>query len=166
MGLPASRDSLRRRRVDHSADLRNSVNGKPAQVKSAPGTFATWTTPALQQPVTVVGTPTLRVRISAPAAAQAQAAGPAGQLVLFAKILDVDKQGTASTIRGLVAPIRIQDATKPVRISLPGIVHRFAAGHSIRIVIAGASNNYRGGLVANPVSIAGGVQQVLRLPVT
>ena len=138
----------------------------PTTEQDAPGTFATWTTPALQQPVTVVGTPTLRVRISAPAAAQAQAAGPAGQLVLFAKILDVDKQGTASTIRGLVAPIRIQDATKPVRISLPGIVHRFAAGHSIRIVIAGASNNYRGGLVANPVSIAGGLQQVLRLPVT
>jgi predicted acyl esterase len=138
----------------------------PATEQDAPGTFATWTSAALKHSVKVVGVPTLHVRISAPAAAQAQAAGPGGQLVLFAKILDVNQQGTASTIKGLVAPLRIKDATKPVRITLPGIVHRFAVGHQIRVVIAGASNNYRGGLAANPVSIAGGPHQVLRLPVT
>ena len=42
-----------------------------------------------------------------------------------------------SLINGLVAPIRIPDVTQPVHIRLPGIVHRFAAGHSIRLVARG-----------------------------
>jgi predicted acyl esterase len=138
----------------------------PAPEQDGPGTAASWTSTALARPVRVVGTPVLHVQVSAPAAAQSQAAGPAGQLVLFAKILDVDASGNASLIKALVAPIRVADVTKPIRVALPGIVHRFAAHHKIRIVLSGASDNYRGGLTANPVTIAGGVGQTLRLPVT
>ena len=46
-------------------------------------------------------------------------------------------------------------------------VHRFAAGHQIRLVIAGAATNYRGGMISAPVTITGGdTGQVLTLPVT
>lgn len=129
-----------------------------------PGTAASWTGTTLSAPVDVVGSPTLNIRLSAPVAALAQAAGPAGQLVLFVKLLDVAPDGTASLIKGQVAPIRIADVNAPVQVTLPGIVHRFAAGDQIRLVIAGGAINYRGGLVANPVTISGGPGQVLSLP--
>jgi putative CocE/NonD family hydrolase len=131
----------------------------------APGTAATWTGAALTKAINVVGSPSLSVRLSAPSAAATQAAGPGGQLVLFAKVLDVAPGGKASLIKGLVAPIRIADVSKRVHVTLPGIVHHFAAGHQIRVVIAGASPNYRGGLTPTPVTIAGGTAQLLRLPV-
>jgi ABC-2 type transport system ATP-binding protein len=131
----------------------------------APGTAATWTTAALKQPVRVVGAPRLKVSLSGPVTAGTQAAGPAGQLVLFAKVLDVAPDGTATTIHGLVAPVRIADASKPVSITLPGIVHRFAKGHQLRVVVAGGSPNYRGGLTPTPVTIDSGKNQVLTLPV-
>ena len=51
-------------------------------------------------------------------------------------------------------------------VTLPGIVHRFAPGHQLRLVIAGGSTNYRGGLTPNPVSITtGSTGQMLTLPI-
>ena len=50
-------------------------------------------------------------------------------------------------------------------ITLPAIVHRFAVGHRIRLVISAPSENYRGGLVVTPVTVASGRSQVLSLPV-
>ncbi len=131
-----------------------------------PGSFASWTSAPLTAPLTVVGTPTLDVQVSAPTAALSQASGPAGQLVLFAKLYDVGADGTARLINGLVAPVRIADVTRPVRIELPGIAHRFAEGHRIALVLAGGDTNYRGGQLATPVTIStGSTSQVLTLPV-
>ena len=131
-----------------------------------PGTFASWTGAPLTAPVTVVGTPTLDVKVSAPTAELSQASGPGGQLVLFAKLYDVAPDGTARLINGLVAPARIADVTKSVHITLPGIAHRFEAGHRIALYLAGGDTNYRGGQVATPVTITtGSTAQVLTLPV-
>jgi predicted acyl esterase len=134
--------------------------------RDAPGTAASWTSAALGRPLTVVGSPVLHVRLTAPTAAATQRSGPVGQLVLFAKLLDVAPGGTAALIHGLVAPVRVADVGAPVRITLPGIVHRFAAGHRLRLVVSGGAGNYRGGLTPTPVSIAGGAAQTLRLPTT
>lgn len=114
----------------------------------------------------VAGSPTLTVRVNAPSAALTQGTGPAGQLVLFAKVLDVAPDGTASLIHGLLAPIRIPDVTRPVTVTLPGIVHQFGAGHRIKLVLAGGSINYRGGLTPTPVTVTTGDKgQALTLPV-
>jgi len=130
------------------------------------GTFASWTGAPLTAPVTVVGTPTLDVRLSAPAAALSQGSGPAGQLVLFAKLYDVGPDGTARLIHGLVAPARIADVTAAVHITLPGIAHRFDAGHRIALYLAGGDTNYRGGQLPVQVTVpTGTVDQVLTLPV-
>ena len=107
----------------------------------------------------------MRVQVSAPSAALTQALGPAGQLVLFVKVVDVAPDGTARLINGLEAPVRVPDVTKPFTVQVPAIVHEFAAGHRLRLVVAGGSVNYRGGLVATPVSIASGSAQTLSLPV-
>lgn len=140
------------------------LTGLPDLPGDSPGTFAKWSTTALASPINVVGSPVLTVRVDAPSAALTQGDGPAGQLVLFAKIIDIAPDGTASLIKGQVAPIRIPDVTKTNKVTLPGIVHRFATGHKIGLVIAGGSVNYRGGLTAVPVTIASGSGQTFVLP--
>ena len=144
-----------------------SPSGTNQSDTDAPGTYASWRGTPLGTALNVVGSPTLKFRVLAPSAAVTQAAGPAGQLVLFVKVADVAPDGTVQLIKGLVAPIRIPDVSRPVQVSLPAIVHRFAAGHRIQVVVAGASINYRGGLTATPVTIDGGDSgQTLTLPAT
>jgi len=140
------------------------TDGLP-QALDVPGTYASWTTGTLATDLDVAGAPTVRVTVQAPTAAGTQVLGPSGQVVLFVKIEDVAPDGTASLIHGLEAPVRVPDVTKPITVTLPAIVHRFAAGHAVRLVVAGGSINYRGGLVSAPVTIAGGTGQTLTLPV-
>lgn len=138
---------------------------EPLPEKDLDGTFAAWNTAELTQPVAVVGSPSLTVKVEAPVSAVSQAAGPTGMLVLFVRLQDVAPDGTVTDIRQLTAPVRVPDVTRPFTVTLPAIVHRFAAGHQVRLVVAGGSVNYRGGQLANPVTIAGGSGQTLTLPV-
>lgn len=129
-----------------------------------PGTFAAWATGPLDRPVDVVGQPKLDLTVSAPLASLTQGTDP-GKLVLFAKIADVAPDGTSTIVRNLVAPVRVPDARKPFSVTLPAFAHRFESGHRIRLIVAGGSTNYRGGLVPMPVSIKlGGAGQTLTLP--
>jgi ABC-2 type transport system ATP-binding protein len=137
----------------------------PAIEYDVPGTNATWNTSALSQKVDVVGSPKLTLQVTSPTAALSQVAGPAGQLVLFTRLQDVAPDGTATDINQLTAPVRIADVTKPFTVTLPGIVHRFAPLHRIRLIVSASSVNYRGGLTANVVTIStGSAGQVLSLP--
>ncbi|MEO6605104.1 MAG: CocE/NonD family hydrolase C-terminal non-catalytic domain-containing protein, partial [Aeromicrobium sp.] len=138
----------------------------PVPETDLPGTTASWTSAALGSKVDVVGSPKVTLTVSSPTAALTQSAGDPGKLVLFVKIADVGPDGTVSLINNLIAPVRVVDVTKPFTVTLPGIVHRFAAGHSIKLIVAGGSTNYRGGLTANVVSITtGSSAQALSLPV-
>jgi ABC-2 type transport system ATP-binding protein len=156
-GAPTSLDPL---------DVIGSYEG-PLQNEDddLPGTAATWTGTALTAPLDVAGIPTVRLQVSAPSAAATQTAGPAGQLVLFLKLEDIGSDGKAHVINGDIAPVRIPDVTKPFTVTLPGLVHRFATGDRIRLVVAGGSPNYRGGLTPTLVTISGGTGQTLTLPV-
>ena len=89
-----------------------------------------------------MGSPRLNVRISAPVAAQTQAAGPGGKLVLFTKLYDVAPDGTQTLQHRLISPVRVKDVTKPLQVDLPGVAQRFPAGHRIRLVIAGGDLAY------------------------
>jgi ABC-2 type transport system ATP-binding protein len=130
---------------------------------NAPGSYTYWASPALSGPVTVVGSPRFTVQVSTPAVLPTT--DPAGQLVLFAKLYDVAPDGTAGLINGLVAPVRIPDPSRPVQITLPAVAHQFPAGHRIEIMLAGGDVNYRGGLVATPVTVTtGATGQQLSLP--
>lgn len=135
--------------------------------RDAPGTFAAWTTKPLQRAVVSVGVPTLRLRLDSPAAEQSQAAGPAGQLLLFAKIYDVSPDGSVTLVHRLVSPTRVPDVTKPVRITLPGVVHRYRSGHRIQVVVAATDAAYRNNKVVTPVTVLTSRRDpgVLRLPV-
>jgi ABC-2 type transport system ATP-binding protein len=150
----------------HEADVLGSFAALPVEeIGDLPGTFGAWTSAPLAQGLDVVGIPTATVRVQAPVAALTQALGPTGQLVLFVKLVDVAPDGSGRMIKALEAPVRIPDVNKPVDVALPGIVHRFGEGHRVRLVVAGGSINYRGGLKPVPVTVRGGDQQELRLPV-
>lgn len=147
-------------------DAFSSYASLPSQQYDAPGTTASWQTAPLTSDLDVVGLPTVRLRVSAPASSISQAAGADGMLVLFVRLQDVAPDGTASDIRQQIAPVRIPDVTRPFTVTLPGIVHRFAAGHQVRLVVSSSSINYRGGNTTDVVTISSGSPgQVLKLPV-
>lgn len=153
-------------RVD-KADVLSGYAASPLPEDDAPGSSASFTTDDLSAPLDVVGSPRVHLSVDAPVAAGAQAAGPAGQLVLFLRLQDVAPDGTASDINALTAPVRVGDASKPFTVTLPALVHRFATGHRLRLVVAGGSVNYRGGLTPTPVTITtGSADQALTVPVT
>lgn len=156
-GLPTSFDPI---------DALGAVLGSTPTIPltDLPGTFAAWKSSALAAAVDVAGSPVLTLKVTAPTSAVTQILGAAGKLVVFAKIQDIGPDGKASLIKNQIAPVRVPDVKKPFTITMPGIVHRFAPGHRIGLVIAGGSINYRGGLVPVPVTIASGTGQTLVLP--
>jgi putative CocE/NonD family hydrolase len=119
------------------------------------GTYASFTSPPLASGVNVVGVPKLTVRLSADPAADTQASGPAGSLLVFAKVYDVAPDGSTLTLPDrLIAPVRVPDVTKPVTITLPAVVHRFAAGHRIEVVLAGSDAAYANNAVPQAVTVS------------
>jgi ABC-2 type transport system ATP-binding protein len=104
-----------------------SLGGLPAS--DAPGTSASFTSGPLVQPLVSVGIPTARLRLSHTARTD---------LVLFAKVYDVDPAGNATLVHRLVAPIRVPtDRLRPwVDVKLLGFAHRFGADHQVRVTFA------------------------------
>jgi ABC-2 type transport system ATP-binding protein len=97
-----------------------------------PGQFAAFDSGPLSSAVEVVGAPTTTIAVAA----------PGGTATLFAKLYDVAPGGGTTLPAGLVAPLALTglsaDPTRPttVPITLPGIVHRFEAGHTMRLVVS------------------------------
>ncbi|UOX99875.1 alpha/beta fold hydrolase [Blastococcus sp. PRF04-17] len=97
-----------------------------------PGQFAAFESRPLDAAVEVVGAPTVELAVSS----------PSGTATLFAKLYDVAPEGSTTLPAGLVAPLALTDLstdpTQPttVEVTLPGIVHRFEAGHTMRVVVS------------------------------
>jgi predicted acyl esterase len=140
--------------------------GKPPVFDAAP-TAAAYTTPPLPVDVNVVGIPSVTLNLFAPSAAVTQGLGPSGMVELFAKLYDVAPNGTETLIHGLVSAARVADASQPVTVQLPGIVHRFARGHQIKLVIAASDTAFHGLYLPTPVAIVTGPSNpsVLELPI-
>ena len=49
--------------------------------------------------------------------------------------------------------MRIKDLGRPVHINLPGVVHRYAAGHRIELVLASTDAAYTGSRIVNVISL-------------
>ncbi|MFT4084224.1 MAG: alpha/beta fold hydrolase [Nocardioides sp.] len=158
LGLPTTFDE-----TDVLGSFFSGANGLTGQ--SVPGTSAAWTSGTLPRRLDVVGVPTARLKVTANGADLTQGLGPAGDLVLYLKVVDVAPDGTRSAIDGTIAPVRIPDASKRFTVRLPAIVHRFAKGHRIGLVVSTGSPNYRGNVTPSDVTIAAGTGQTLGLPV-
>ncbi|MFB9390340.1 CocE/NonD family hydrolase [Streptomyces coeruleoprunus] len=133
-----------------------------------PGTHLAWTSEPLTGPVDVVGAPRATLKVTSRAAEAVQDSGDAAdRLVLFAKVYDVAPDGTQTLVNRLVAPVRVPDVTRPFTVELPGIVHRYEAGHRLRFVIAAGDTAYFGNRGIKPVTVSSAPHDtgVLRLPV-
>ncbi|CAN5480683.1 hypothetical protein BH23ACT9_BH23ACT9_02280 [soil metagenome] len=151
VGLPAA----------HSETPNFTGPGQPGALippSEVPGQHVAFTGPSLEQPLESVGVGTVRVHL---ANANSQDA------VLFAKLYDVDADGSATLIRRLVTAVRVPAESLPghVLIRLPGIVHRFEAGHSVRLVLSTTDDSYRNSPVPDQLTITTeGTQAVMLLP--
>ncbi|HVV75593.1 MAG TPA: CocE/NonD family hydrolase [Mycobacteriales bacterium] len=130
----------------------------------APGSYAHWSSAPLTHAVDVAGIPTATLHIADPTAASLI---PGTELEMFVKLYDVAPDGSITLVHRLVSPVRVLDPDKPVQVQLPGIVHRFEAGHRFELVIAATDSAYRNSNVVQPVTIKTGRAKpgVLRLPV-
>lgn len=122
-------------------------------VTDVPGTTARFATPALAEDTDVVGIPSVDLRISAPVQALAGGAADPAALALFFKLYDLAPDGGITLANRLISPVRITNPGVPVHVELPGIVHRFAKGHRIALVVAGGDAAYRGNNVPGPVQV-------------
>jgi ABC-2 type transport system ATP-binding protein len=100
------------------------------QAFDAPGTVATFDTPALTSPVDVLGIPHATFTVSSTTT----------DTVLFVKLYDVAPDGTATLVRRTVQAVRLQ--TNPVGlpalvdVDLIGAGHRWDVGHKLRLAVA------------------------------
>ncbi len=103
-----------------------------------PGQFAVFESAAFESDMQVLGAPVIDVQI----------ASSTGDAVIFGKVYDVDPDGTATLLRGLVAPIRLGglaeslDSAEPVTLTLPAIAHVFPAGHQMQVALASTDQVY------------------------
>jgi predicted acyl esterase len=128
-------------------------DAREAGAADAPGTSVAFASGPLAEDTDVVGIPRVTVRVSAPTFALSQGTNPGGKLVLIAKLYDQDAAGTSTLPKNLVSQVRVADVTKPIAIELPGIVHRFAKGHRLRLVLATSNVTSRGNNVGGPVTV-------------
>ncbi|WP_309232807.1 alpha/beta fold hydrolase [Blastococcus sp. TML/C7B] len=103
-----------------------------------PGQSARFETAPLDSAVEVVGAPSVALDVSS--------AG--GSATLFAKLYDVGPDGSTTLPARLVAPVRLTglsaDPAAPTRVevTLPAFVHRFEAGHVMRLVVSSTDQGF------------------------
>jgi len=123
-------------------------------VTDAPGATAALSTAPLAHDVDVVGIPTATLRLASPTAMAAQGGGPGGQLVAFIKLYDVAPDGSIDLPHRVISPVRIADISKPVQVSLPGLVHRFRKGHTMKLVVSLSDAAYKNNDLAQLVTLS------------
>ncbi len=130
-GTPAAISSL----PGTGSALASFANGVVAEV---PGQHADFYSKPLPATVNVVGAPQVRIKV----------ASPTGEAVVFVKLYDADPNSGLTLPDGLVAPVRLTglpptiDTAQPVTVTLPAIVHRFEAGHLLRITVSTSDQAY------------------------
>ena len=155
--------------TSHSESLLAGLIGLPDRAPyDTKGTYLGWTSAPLTAPADVVGAPKATLKVVSPKTERVQHSGDASdKLVLFAKVYDVAPDGSQKLVNRLVSPVRVPDVTRPFTVELPGIVHRYEAGHRLRFVIAASDTAYFGNRGIKPVTVvsAPGDTGVLELPV-
>lgn len=132
------------------------------------GTYLGWSSAPLTSAVDVVGAPKATLKVVSPKTERVQNSGDAAdKLVLFAKVYDVAPDGTRTLVNRLVSPVRVPDVTRSFAVQLPGIVHRYEAGHRLEFVIAASDSAYSGNRGIKPVTVVSAPEDtgVLELPV-
>ena len=132
----------------------NPPGGRPASITSvpgagglgglaaglgldAPGQTASWQSAPLPRGRELLGVGRVTVSVRS----------TNGGAVLFAKVLDVGPDGSATLPGGQVAPVRLDaigPAGRSVTITLPALAHVFPAGHRVRVALSTTDLSYAG----------------------
>ncbi|MCW2709122.1 MAG: transporter related [Frankiales bacterium] len=132
-----------------SKTITNPAGGRPASISSVPGAgsvaglagalgfdipgqSASWETPVLTKTREVLGAGTLKLHVTS----------TTGTAVLFAKVLDVAPNGSATLPNGQISSVRVRNGD--VTITLPTLAHVVPAGHRIRVAVASTDLGYAG----------------------
>jgi ABC-2 type transport system ATP-binding protein len=132
-----------------SKTITNPAGGRPASISSVPGAgsisglagalgldipgqSASWETPVLTKTREVLGAGTLKLHVTS----------TTGTAVLFAKVLDVAPDGSATLPNGQISSVRVGNGD--VTITLPTLAHVVPAGHRIRVAVASTDLGYAG----------------------
>ncbi|MGZ4648367.1 MAG: CocE/NonD family hydrolase [Blastococcus sp.] len=121
------------------------------------GQFAAFTSAPFRHAFRSVGIP----------AAHLLMANSNGQdMVFFAKVYDVAPDGSTELIHRLIAPVRVPAAAvgAPVDLRLAGFVHRFAAGHAVRLVLCTTDQTSYNAKVADVLTLSTGAGSTFTLP--
>lgn len=103
-----------------------------------PGQAATFESEVLVEGLDVVGSPVINLDV----------ASNSGAAVLFGKVYDVDPDGTATLVQGLVAPARLTglpaslEGAESIAITLPALAHSFQEGHQMRVVVSSTDQGF------------------------
>ncbi len=101
-----------------------------------PGQAALFGSPPLEQPVELVGSPTVRVTVE----------GATAGTTLFAKVYDVPVDGRPQLPQSQVVPVVVPPSAaatrQTVEVTLPALAHRFEAGHRIVVALASTDRAY------------------------
>ncbi len=159
-----------------SATLVNPPGGQPAAYTETPnftgpnsdpqateepsdiaGQFASFTSKPFGRPVVSVGVPQVRLRLAHTAPTD---------LVVYAKVWDVARDGSATLVHRLVAPARIptDQLDAPVRIKLLGFAHRFAKGHRVRLTLCTTDQAFYNNQSPDTVTVTTGPGARFTLP--
>ncbi|MCL2585682.1 MAG: alpha/beta fold hydrolase [Streptosporangiales bacterium] len=98
-----------------------------------PGQFAAFLSAPLPTPVQLTGSPTVRLRVTAPHGA-----------TLFAKLYDQNQGGTATLPAPVVAPVRVPPSrsARVVTVRLGAMDYDFSAGDRLRLTVATTDSGY------------------------
>ncbi|MCX5339556.1 CocE/NonD family hydrolase [Streptomyces atratus] len=155
--------------TSHSESSLAGLIGLPdSEPYDTKGTYLGWTSAPLASAVDVVGAPKATLKVVSPRTERVQNSGDAAdKLVLFAKVYDVAPDGTRTLVNRLVSPVRVPDVTSSFTVQLPGIVHRYEAGHRLEFVIAASDSAYSGNRGIKPVTVVSAPEDTgaLELPV-
>lgn len=119
-----------------------------------PGTSTSFVSAPLAADTDVVGLPSVRLRITPGLSGATDAVlGDLGRAFAYVRLEDVAPDGSALLPGEQIASVRVPADGRATTIGLPGIVHRFAKGHRLRLVVAGGDLAHRGNLVPTPLTV-------------
>ncbi|MEU3274561.1 alpha/beta fold hydrolase [Saccharomonospora sp. NPDC006951] len=113
-----------------------------------PGQAASFTSAPVDNQLLVAGASTVRLRVSA------EGPVPEGGAVLFAKLYDVNPDGSRTLPGNAIAPIRVPSLPEDgspveVTVTLPGVVRPIESDHALQLVVGTTDQSY-----ANPTEPA------------